>query len=80
LRGIRRRQRQDRRADKHSERIAGDQEARRGDRDLHVGGDLQQETHDEEFCGADAEGTGGERKDGGRHALLRIRTGLLQRK
>ncbi|MHC2679315.1 hypothetical protein ACVJDU_000879 [Bradyrhizobium diazoefficiens] len=30
----------------------------------------RQQAHDDEFGGADAEGTGGERKDGGRHAGL----------
>ncbi|MHC2393242.1 hypothetical protein ACVIHB_008089 [Bradyrhizobium liaoningense] len=66
-----RRQSQHRRADEHTECIARYQQA--GDRhgNMHVGGDLEQEAHDDEFGGADAEGTGGEREDGGRHAWLR---------
>jgi hypothetical protein len=37
---------------------------------VHVGGDLEQQAHDDELGGADAEGTGGEGEDGGRHARL----------
>ncbi|MEY9268079.1 hypothetical protein ABIF23_007474 [Bradyrhizobium elkanii] len=66
-------QRQDRRADEHAERIAGDQQASRGYRYLHVGGDLQQQSHDEEFGGADAKGTGGQGKDCSRHVSLRTK-------
>ncbi|GAB6996880.1 hypothetical protein JCM18382A_16480 [Bradyrhizobium sp. 17-4] len=38
---------------------------------MHVGGDLQQQSHDEEFGGADAKGTGGQGKDCERHVSLR---------
>jgi hypothetical protein len=61
---------QHRRANEHAERIARYQQTRDRNGHVHVGGDLEQQAHDDEFGGADAEGTGGEGEDGGRHAWL----------
>jgi hypothetical protein len=61
--------RQQRRADSHAERIARDQQSGSGDGHMEVGGNLQQQAHDDEFGGADTKGTGGEGEEGDRHAL-----------
>ncbi|MCW0466229.1 hypothetical protein NB705_003302 [Xanthomonas sacchari] len=52
---------QQRRAEEHAQRIAGDQQPRGRNADPQVGGDLQQQAHDHELGGADAEGAGGQR-------------------
>src|SRR5687768_8567534 len=59
---------QHRRADEYAERITGDQQPGRGEADLQVGGDLQQQAHDHEFGGADAEGADGQRVQRDRQA------------
>ena len=51
---------QQRRADDDAERVAGDQQAGRRDRDAEIRADLEQQAHDDEFGDADAEGAGGE--------------------
>ena len=62
---------QQRRADHDAQRIAGNEQARRRDRDAEIGADLQQQAHDDEFRDADAEGTGRQGIKRQRHGLSR---------
>ena len=56
-------------ADDDAECISGDQKARRSDRYAEIGTDLQQQSHDDEFRDADAEGTGCQGIESQRHVL-----------
>jgi hypothetical protein len=71
-RQMRRGHRDNRGAEDDAERIAGDQQARRGNRHAEIGGDFRQQAHDDEFGGADAEGRNGKRKDRQRHGASRL--------
>jgi hypothetical protein len=53
-------QRQHRRAHRHAQRVAGNQQPGRSDGDAQVGGDLHQQAHDDELGRAYAEGADGE--------------------
>ena len=56
-----------RRADGDAERVARDQQAGGGDGDMEIRRHLQQQAHDDEFGGADSEGTGGEGEESDWH-------------
>ena len=56
-----------RRTDHDAERVAGNEQARRRDRDAEIGAHLKQQAHDDEFGDADAEGTGRQRIKSKRH-------------
>ncbi len=58
-RQVRRGHGDDRSAEDDAERIAGDQQTGRWNGHAEVGGDLRQQSHDDEFGGADAEGRNG---------------------
>ncbi|GAA3053996.1 hypothetical protein GCM10020000_40000 [Streptomyces olivoverticillatus] len=58
---------EDRGPDDHPQRIAGGQEARGGDGDTEVAGDLGEQARDHELGGADTEGADGERQQGKGH-------------
>jgi hypothetical protein len=59
-----------RRAHDHAQRVAGNQQPRRRDRNPEIGAHLQEQAHDDEFGDADAEGAGGQRVESERHAII----------
>ena len=56
--------RDERRADDHAERVERDRVAGFGQARVEAGGDLREQTHGGELCGADAEGADREREHG----------------
>ena len=55
------------RADRHAERVAGDEHAGGGNRYGEIAGDIGQKAHDDEFGRADAERGNGESEKGQGH-------------